>query len=55
MTDHCVIAFLLGASVGVQLLGLGLLGAMAWQGRARRHATLRDELEAMRRAARETP
>jgi hypothetical protein len=54
MTDHCVIALLLGFSVGVQGLGLTLLGVMAWQGRARSRAYQR-ELDDLLRASRERP
>jgi hypothetical protein len=53
MTDHCVIALLLGFSVGVQLLGLTLLGVMAWQGRARDRGYQRELDDLLR--PRETP
>ena len=52
-TDHCVIALLLGFSVGVQLLGLTLLGVMAWQGRARDRGYQRELDDLLR--PRETP
>jgi hypothetical protein len=49
VTEHCLLVLLRGVSTGVQILGLGLLGVMAWQSKSTRDSAVDGAAEARER------